>query len=409
MKLVNRSLLLAAGGLFAALGGAGLIYAQLEGSDRGVPPVASGSTIEVTGIQVDVGGKTADEARYEGWRQAQLKGWKALWAKTNGRPQSEAPTLSDSALNAMVSSIVVEQEQVSPTRYIARLGVLFDRARSSQLLGLSTFVRRSQPVLVIPVMLTGASPVTFEWRNEWQRAWARFRTSNSPIDYVRPVGSGIDPILLNVAQTRRPGRGQWRLLIDQYGASDVIVPEVRLKRSYPGGPAIGMFTARHGPDAKVLGTFSLRAGNSASIPAMLDEGVRRLDLIYARAFADGALSADPSLEVIETPASDSVAEAIENRSLAPPPTLPNVTVPTGNITSFNIQYGTPAAAAVTAAEVAVSRVPGVTSALTTSHAIGGTSVMRATFAGDADALAAALRAQGWTVEVVGGNTLRISR
>ena len=39
----------------------------------------------------------------------------------------------------------------------------------------------------------------------------------------------------------------------------------------------------------------------------------------------------------------------------------------------------------------------------------GTSVMRVTYTGDAGALQAALGSQGWRVEVVGGNTLRISR
>ncbi len=68
------------------------------------------------------------------------------------------------------------------------------------------------------------------------------------------------------------------MLLDQYGAADVIVPEVHLKRLYPGGPAVATFTARHGPDNRLLGQFTLRVENSAAIPRLLDEGVRRLDL-----------------------------------------------------------------------------------------------------------------------------------
>jgi hypothetical protein len=45
---------------------------------------------------------------------------------------------------------------------------------------------------------------------------------------------------------------------------------------------------------------------------------------------------------------------------------------------------------------------------TTSIAIGGTSVMRVTFAGDLEALAAALRAQGWKV-TQGANALSIRK
>ena len=35
----------------------------------------------------------------------------------------------------MVSAIVVEQERLGPRRYIATLGVIFDRARAGGLLG----------------------------------------------------------------------------------------------------------------------------------------------------------------------------------------------------------------------------------------------------------------------------------
>ena len=57
----------------------------------------------------------------------------------------------------------------------------------------------------------------------------------------------------------------------------------------------------------------------------------------------------------------------------------------------------------------MSRVDGVTSAITTSLALGGTSIMRVTYTGDAGSLQAALQAQGWQVQAIGGNAFRISR
>ncbi|HEX8513191.1 MAG TPA: heavy-metal-associated domain-containing protein [Allosphingosinicella sp.] len=399
--------------LLASLVAGQAVWAQLEGADRGVPPIDSASTFEITGVEVDVSADTADKAREEGWREAQQKGWKALWAKTNGRPIEEAPGLTDSALNGMVAGIVVEQEQIGPKRYIATLGVLFDRARTGQLLGVSGSVRRSAPVLVIPVMLTGSSFQTFESRNEWQRAWARYRTGNSPVDYVRPTGSGIDPLLLNVTQTRRPGRAWWRMLLDQYGAADVVTPEVHLRRLYPGGPAIGVFTARHGPDNRVLGQFTLRVETSALIPRLLDEGVRGLDLLYSRALAAGELTPDPSLIVPEPPLVEEIVEeegespetqVEESRRPLPPPG----TSPSGAVTVLRIEVDTPDQAAIGRAELAVSRVPGVTSAFTTNPSIGGTSAMRVSYMGEPGALAAALEAQGWRVSG-SGSSLRLSR
>ena len=76
--------------------------------------------------------------------------------------------------------------------------------------------------------------------------------------------------------------------------------------------------------------------------------------------------------------------------------------------AVTIQVDTPNPAAVSQAELAVSRVPGVMSALTTSLALGGTSTMRVTFTGDPAALAAALQSQGWQVSGSGAS-LRISR
>lgn len=416
MTRLSRPLLASLLLVALAFVGVRAVQAQLEGADRGVPPVDSASTLEVTGVEVDTSGKTSEEARLAGWREAQSKGFKALWARTTGRPLSEAPTLPGSTLDGLVTGIAIEEEQIGPTRYVARLGVLFDRGRTGEMLGVGGIVRRSAPMLTIPVMLTGSTLQSFESRTEWQRAWARFRTGGSAIDYVRPTGAGVDPLLLNAAQNGRPGRTWWRMLLDQYGASGVVIPEVQLLRSYPGGPAVGNFIARFGPDGVVLDRFTLRAASSAAIPRMMDEGVRRLDAAYTRALNAGLLKVDSTLLGGNPDPAAALAAQIEAANAAaeaaaeppPPPVLSAAPVPTGAATSFTIQVATPDPAAVSQAELSVSRVPGVTSAITTSLALGGTSVMRVTYAGEGAALAAALQAQGWNVSG-SGSTLTIAR
>ena len=194
--------------LLAGIALSGVVLAQMESGERGILPIDSSGTLEIGGIHVDVGGKDAQAARFAGWRVAQREGFKALWAKMHKRPVSEAPTLSDSVLDGLVSSIIVEREQIGTNRYIADLGILFDRTRAGQLLGVAGEVRRSAPMLLIPIMVSGGTTTTVELRNPWQRAWAQFRTSASAIDYVRVSGLGIDPLLINAAQTRRPGRGR---------------------------------------------------------------------------------------------------------------------------------------------------------------------------------------------------------
>lgn len=396
--------------IFASLFGAGaVVVAQIEGGDRGVAPIDSSSDYEVSGVTVDIAANSADAARFGGWREAQRRGWRMLWQRVHGGP---APGLSDSALDSIVSGIVVENEQIGPKRYIATLGVLFDRVRSSEILGVSGARSRSAPLLVIPIQWSGGVAQSFEVRTEWQKAWARFKTANSPIDYVRPSGTGADPLLLNFGQTSRPGRKWWRLLLDQYGAADVLMPQVRLERQWPGGPTLGYFTARYGPDNRLLANFTLRAESAKAIPAMLDEGVRRMDDLFAGALASGRLRPDSSL-IIETPVvpQELEAEATEAGVVEEDSSVAIETpaaAPTAEVTSFTIEFDTPDVASVSSTESSVKSIPGVRSASTNSLALGGVSVMRVTFAGDQAALKLALSARGFRVQD-GGGALRISR
>jgi len=107
--------------LLAVLGAAAVVYAQLETSDRGILPIDSSGTLEITGIHVDVGAADAQSARYAGWRMAERQGFRALWAQMHNVPISQAPNLPDSTLDQIVTSINVENEQIGPNRYIADL------------------------------------------------------------------------------------------------------------------------------------------------------------------------------------------------------------------------------------------------------------------------------------------------
>jgi hypothetical protein len=381
-----------------SVGVAGLLRAQIEGGERGVAPIDSSGSFEVTGISVDAASKSSEAARLAGWRLAQRKAWQVLWGKMHGGP---APALSDSALDGIVSAIVVEEEFIGPNRYIAKLGVLFDRARAGQLLGVSGQIMRSPPMLVIPVQWTGVVPQSFETRTEWQKAWARFRSGASPIDYVRPTGTGVDPLLLNVMQTGRPGRGWWRMLLDQYGAADVIVPEVRLDWRYPGGPVTAYFTVRHGPDSRVLGRFALKVMSDVALPRLMDEGVKRVDVVLAQAMADGRLRPDPSLVIEPEPTEEELTEETTTEE-APVEDEFRIETPAASTQGYTLQVDTPDAGAVSAVEGQLRGMFGVRGLSVGSLAIGGTSVYRISYDGSLDALKTALAARGWQVDGAGG-------
>jgi hypothetical protein len=374
--------------LLAILGISGALYAQLETGDRGILPLDSSGTLEITGIHVDVGANDSQSARYAGWRIAQRQGFRALWAKMHNASIDQAPNLPDGTLDQIVSSINVEREEIGPNRYIADLGILFDRARAAPFLGVEGGeVSRSQPMLLIPITVTAGTETSVELRNAWQRAWAQFRTSQSPIDYVRVSGMGVDPMLVNAAQTVRPGRGWWRNIIDLYGAADILVAEVQLQRAYPGGPAVARFIGRHGPDNEIVGGFTLTAPNSDAIPAMMAQGAQRMDQLFAQALAAGKLERDNSLNLPPPPVQELPVEA------------PVAVAATTN--SYQVQISGKDVNVYNFAMAHLRTLPGIDSATPQQINPGGTSYVLVTYHGDISQLAAALSARGWAVSTSG--------
>jgi hypothetical protein len=410
-------LIMAVAGL--ALLGAGFAYvwAQVEGN-RGIPPVASSADIDVTGIEVDMRGTSAQDAREKAWKQAQ----RIAWGRLNG------PALPESEIDSLVAAVVIEKEQIGPKRYIARLGVIFDRVRAGAYLGgqRQVAVTQSAPMLLVPVTSSAGSQLVYEMRNPWQRAWAEFQPGQSPINYLRPAGFGGDSLLLTYGQTGRRSRLWWRVILDQFGAADVLVPVATLHYEWPGGPIRGEFTARYGPDSNYLDSFSLEAPNPAGLAEMLDEAVQRFDGIYTAALAQGRLRPDPTLDIVADPEVDpaleqliAVGRAIEARQAAieageivegPIATAPEApsTPTSSSAASYIVQFDSPDARSIDTTLALVRAATGVRGAATTSLAIGGTSVMSVNYGGSIAELAAALRAQGFTVRQ-GSDALAISR
>ena len=299
-------------------GGAG----RTSVGDRGLPRSPQ-HHIEVRRDQVDFQGKERREP-----------GSKAAFAGAR-LEDARGPAIPIAARGTRLRNLVVQQERLGPRRYIATLGVIFDRARAGGLLGGEGERARSAPMLTLPVLITGGTQTVFEVRNPWQRAWAETQMGASAIDYVRPTGSGWESLLLTYGQTGRRSRAWWSDILDQFGAADVLVPIANLTYSYPGGPVEGRFTARYGPDDRYLGEFALRVRNADQVPAMLTQAVQRFDQIFTRALADGRLAPDPTLRLDAVELSPTVVALIdaarraEEAGAASGETIPGETAPGG--------------------------------------------------------------------------------
>ena len=254
-----------------------------------------GAAYVIGGIAVDTSAKTTYDARMAAYRIARAKAWPLLWNRLTGEAATSAPHLDDGTLQQMVAGIEIEGERFSTTRYIATLGVVFDRARASARFAGTAGALHSGPMLLLPIFDDAGARTLYQVKTPWISAWTRFSEGLSPIDYVIASGSAGDNVLLTSYQAQRTDRTLWRNILNRFEAVDVLVAEVRLTRSFPGGPVAARFVARHGPDGTLLGSFELRANTEAGLDAMLDQGVRRVDQIYADALRAGQLVSEKDL------------------------------------------------------------------------------------------------------------------
>jgi len=351
-----------------------------------------GGDFTITGVTVDTAAPSAVSARMAGWRIGQRKAWPMLYARLTGSPAGMAPRLGDSTLDSIVSGIEVEREQIGPKRYIARLAVVFDRARASSYLGASARLLRSAPMLLMPVEISGGTRTVYERRGDWAQAWSRFRVDSSPIAYVRAAGTGGDALILNAYQAYRPNRDLWRAALARYSAANVLVAEARLSPAWPGGPVTGRFRALAGPDNRVLDVFELRAATPEELTKMLDIAVARIDLKYTEALRDGSLRAEEdllvSLDDMGLPVMGS--GGYEFADYGTP------------LISIEVLVNTPDEDAILGFEAAVMGTPGVAGAALVEPQPGGISRLRIDFRGSFERLRYDLDQAGLRLEPEGG-------
>jgi hypothetical protein len=362
-SLVPLAVAVTVGALLAAPTPADAQRGRARQAEPEVPEaVGGGSGLVVGGVEVDTSGRSLNEARLNGWREAQRLAWPALWARLSGQPQARAPSLSDSALDSIVSAIEVEREQLGANRYVASLAVVFDRARAAQYLGNLANLASSPPFLLMPVLQDAGVRMAYEPDSPWLQAWLRLRAGETPVDYVRIRPSPADTLLLSAWQAERRNLRQWRVIVDRYQVADIVMPELILERSWHGGPVSALLIARFGPSGRELGRVRLlnRAGD---VNALLDEAVRQADRFYIGALRAGQLLPDPTL-----------MEPVEEVRIAEAPAIGGAAVAM-EMPGMRVRVPSPDDATLRGFEQALRTIPGVASVRLVTMALGAESIV----------------------------------
>ncbi|WP_240756754.1 hypothetical protein [Roseicella aquatilis] len=132
----------AGGGALALLAGLVLGLAALPAAAQLPPPEAGTAAAApqppaVNFTQRGVPAEATAENGVLAREKALAAGRRAAWQRVLTEAGASGPSLSDSQIEDMVSSIVIEEERTSPTRYSGRITVNFNAGRARRALGRS--------------------------------------------------------------------------------------------------------------------------------------------------------------------------------------------------------------------------------------------------------------------------------
>lgn len=248
----------------------------------------------VDGIDIDVKGPTAEDARAGAFREAAKRGWSKLWDKlVDPSYRGQAPHVSDGDVYHIVSAYDVSNERMSATRYIARFSITYDPAAVRNALaraGAGFTQGHDRSMLLLPWLVDGGTNALYDSGNSWALAWGKFPLIHSRIDYVRADGTLGDTLLLNAQAARGRTLERVQPLLNRYRAAGIVVAKAVLSRSYPGGPVRGEFFGFTGLEPAPIVHFILNIPNDRYINDMFIEAIPQLD----RAFSESAKAVGPA-------------------------------------------------------------------------------------------------------------------
>lgn len=158
----------------------------------GLADEAGADAYTVSGIEVDVEAADAVTAREQAIEEAQMKGLRQLLERlTLPEYANRLPAVGQQSLTRLVSAFEVEEESLSATRYVGRLGVSYDEEAVQNLLegtGVPIVLDQPPSLLVVPALDADGTLELFTGPGGWRDAWAAEARSNTLLDIALPLG-----------------------------------------------------------------------------------------------------------------------------------------------------------------------------------------------------------------------------
>lgn len=225
--------------------------------------VRAADVFAVEDVAVDATAESAAAARERGITSAQQTALNRLFDRMVPRDQrASVPHPAAAEIGDLVRDFAVNGEKTSAVRYLANLSVRFRPDDIRALLrsaGVPFAETMSKPVVVLPLLKSGAELQLWEETNPWRQAWASLERDGL-VPFVVPVGDLEDVVAIDAERARSGDRRALAAIADRYKAGSVIVAAAEPREQNGRISAIQIttarFTASGGDDETVVNTVS---------------------------------------------------------------------------------------------------------------------------------------------------------
>ena len=188
---------------------------------------ADPAVFQVSGIEVDASAANAVAARQEALLQGQREGLDRLLRRlVPAEEHGLLPAVGNLNVERYVQNFEIADEELSSTRYLARLTVRYQPDAVRELLGssgLSVAETRSTPVVVLPLWQRPDGARLWPDDNPWWQAWADHLDPERLFRLVLPLGDLGDIVTLSADQVQGRDRAALAALAGRYGSEDALV------------------------------------------------------------------------------------------------------------------------------------------------------------------------------------------
>src|SRR5512132_492876 len=199
---------------------------------------ADSAVFQVSGIPVDTTAKDAVTARSQALEQGKKQGLERLMRRlAPAQEQNQLPSVSDLNIERYVRNFEITSEELSPTRYIAKLTVSYEPDAVRELLrsaGVSFAQESSLPIVVVPLYDGPDGARLWSDKNPWWQAWEKNLEPERLLRLVLPLGDLEDMSSLSVEQVQARDRAALLGLAKRYNSQDALVVTAKLVGPAPG-------------------------------------------------------------------------------------------------------------------------------------------------------------------------------